>query len=319
MKFILTNAVQDRSLESVRRRFPGQIQRRPIIGSKPLPPGARRVLRLADLTHKVFYDICHHLKVGNIKFIQIGSRDPVDMNALGQRLGIPQAVEPAKALSPTPESLKESARAAVAAKDIRPNPQSFNEERMKKAKLYVAGRTPAQREKALALNVDDEIGWFIEDEYGKVFVPSSEMPLDDADKVVTATVGVVEVEITAGEDKVLGTDDDEVVLTAAPRNEEAEEVETSPDLLLEDIVGEVEEEEEVLGEDEFIVPEDFTEFLGTLKNKELFPILEMLGSPSGGKRKSVLVEEITEILAGSPDPVRARAAIAKAQSYRQEE
>jgi len=262
MRFILRNAVNNPALEANRRSHPGKVQRRPVIGGKPLPTGARRVFDRGQLTGPMLQEIAHHVEVGNITFIQVGKRGPVDMAALAEACGFTELFD--------------------AAED---------------APLEAVVPTPVVEEP-----------------------PSPVVDSDDSGKTVVAKVGIMQVEVTAGADGILGTDDDEVKVSSARKVAEPVPVE-EPELAeetadLEEVLEEEAEEEPA--EDEVVIPEDLEAYLSGLRNKELQPVLEMLGESSQGKKKSIMVDEIMFALLNDPDPVTARNAIAKAQSFREE-
>ena len=249
MRFILINAVRDRSLEKRRKSHPGKVQRRPVVGGKPLPSGGRRILLLSDITPKMLEDIRHHEEVGNIRFTEIGQRGPVDMGRLAERCGFAEG----------------------------------------------AGPTTEDRLRTLQTTIQER-----------------EAAVDDSEKVVSATVGVVNVKVTAGDDGALGTDDDEVEISSAMKADPPEEEEPE-EMDLEEVL---DEEEEELAEDEWELPDDFDDYLSGLRNKDLSVVLEMLDGSSGGKRKSVLVDEILEAFEVEDiDPMQAKAALAKALSF----
>ena len=285
MRFLLLNAVRDRSLESVRRKNPGKVQRRPLIGGKPLPPGARRVFLFSEFTPEIIGDIWTHQDYGNVKLIEVGKRGPVDMQALSDRLGFthPAADEP----------------------------------------------EPMIAEEGDVGELDD--GSEVEIPAGTEIAESDDAPPapepDDSEKVVKASVGVMQVEVTAGEDGILGTDDDEVKVSSAkaePEPEEESELvlpeDPEPMDLDEVLEPEPEAAPEEPAEDEFVVPDDFSDYLSGLKNRELAPVLTMLGGSAGGKKKSDLVTDIMSALgAADVDPTTARNAIEKAQSFGEQE
>ena len=252
MRFILLNAANDRRLAPLRRLHIGKMQRRPTIGGKPLPTGARRVLDRAQLTGPMLVEICHHVQVGNVRFIQVGKKEPLDFHALADACGFTGLFSAAEELVPP----------------------------------------------------------VVPDAEEPPFVEEPVLQADDSGKVVTARVGIVDVAVTAGDDGVLGTEDDEVVVSRAEPAEPAE-----PALDLEEILEEpvVEDSEDPLPEDEFAIPDGFEDFLSGKKNRALQPLLEMLGGVSTGKRKALLVSEIMEALHDEAvDPVAARKAIEKA-------
>lgn len=72
MRFLLRNAIRDARLEARRRRNMKLINRRPVIGGKPLPPGGTKFLRVHDLNPALLDEIEHHHNAGNVQLLMQG-------------------------------------------------------------------------------------------------------------------------------------------------------------------------------------------------------------------------------------------------------
>ena len=66
MAYTLINAVRDPALEPRRRRYPGKVCRRPVIGDEKLL-AARRLSR-QDITRQIAQEIAQHVRWGNVQF-----------------------------------------------------------------------------------------------------------------------------------------------------------------------------------------------------------------------------------------------------------
>src|SRR3990172_4860378 len=89
MRYMLRNVARDRSFERRRRSHPGETCMRPVIGGKPLPPGATRLLQPSDLSARVLEDIERHQAAGNVvlRAVGRGGREVV-IRELREQLGI---------------------------------------------------------------------------------------------------------------------------------------------------------------------------------------------------------------------------------------
>jgi hypothetical protein len=99
MRWLLRNVIRDLKFESRRRRNPGKISRRPMIGGKPLPPNGTRFLRLDDFNPKLLEEIEQHQEWGNVQLLKVG-RDggEQDIDELRAMLGfkvVPKEILPA--------------------------------------------------------------------------------------------------------------------------------------------------------------------------------------------------------------------------------
>jgi len=262
VRFILINALNDPTLEKRRSQYPGEVCRRPSIAGKPLGRGARRVILGEALNEKVLDQIEHHVKVGNVKFLQIGKVGNVDFAQLRKRLGFP----------------------VIPIEQLRKQPT--DDVRMAEAMIFVAAQTDEWRAKALARTLEHGSGWFIEDDWGIVFVPEPPVPLSEE------PVPVDEEPFVADEP-----------LVPPP----------SEPLDLDDIL-DPSEEEDAPEEPEFSVPDDLRERLGgaegPVTNPELREILALLGGTGKGKRKSELIDDIMDAINDpSVDVVQAQKAL----------
>lgn len=108
MRFLLRNAIRDQDLNRRRAANPSAVDRRPIIGGKPLPPAATRVLVLSDFTRALLDEIEHHHNVGNVQLLNVGmGGGVVDFAVLRAKLGFAQAATiptPTPATPPVPSA-----------------------------------------------------------------------------------------------------------------------------------------------------------------------------------------------------------------------
>lgn len=113
MRFFLRNVIRDRKFDAVRRQNPRKVQRRPVIGGKPLPPGGTKILRRHDFTPELLDEIEQHQEWGNVELLQAGrAGTPVNFEALRALLGFKKAAPPPKPkpLPPPPMQLKADMR-----------------------------------------------------------------------------------------------------------------------------------------------------------------------------------------------------------------
>ena len=91
MRYLLRNVVREAKLDSRRRAHPNLVNRRPMIGGKPLPPEATRFLMLPDFTPVMLNEIEDNQEVGNVQLLMVG-RDggEVSIPELRKQLGFPQ-------------------------------------------------------------------------------------------------------------------------------------------------------------------------------------------------------------------------------------
>lgn len=88
MRFLLRNAIRDIKLNRRRASHPGKISRRPMIGGKPLGPGATRPMNLSDFTPVLVAEIEQHQIYGNVQLLKIGrGGGEVDFDELRTQLG----------------------------------------------------------------------------------------------------------------------------------------------------------------------------------------------------------------------------------------
>jgi hypothetical protein len=87
MRLLVINAVGDPSTERTRRRFPGKVFQRPVIGTLPLAPAGRRVLPVEMLKPDLIDQLEYLVSIGNIKVLELGARSAVDFDELRRRMG----------------------------------------------------------------------------------------------------------------------------------------------------------------------------------------------------------------------------------------
>jgi len=99
MRWLLRNVIRDLKHEARRRRNPGKVCRRPIIGGKPLPPNGTRFLRLHDFTAKLLDEIDENQEAGNVQLLMVGREGgEQNIDELREQLGfkiVPKGFAPA--------------------------------------------------------------------------------------------------------------------------------------------------------------------------------------------------------------------------------
>ena len=101
MRWLLRNVIRDLKMEARRRRSPGKVCRRPIIGGKPLPPNGTRFLRLHDFTAKLLDEIDENQEAGNVQLLMVG-REGGEQNIDELRLQLGFKAKP-KDFAPAPK------------------------------------------------------------------------------------------------------------------------------------------------------------------------------------------------------------------------
>lgn len=102
-RYLLRNCIRDRALDKRRAQHPGKVTLRPIIGNKPLPAAASRILQTSDLTRTMLDEIEHHQGVGNVQLLNTSKGgNEVDISALRAELGWAPAVVPVVEIPPVP-------------------------------------------------------------------------------------------------------------------------------------------------------------------------------------------------------------------------
>jgi len=87
MRLLVINTVGEAATADLRRRHPGQVLQRPLLGGAPLV--GRRVLERGALTPLVVDRIEYLASIGNARAVEMGSRMPLDFDELRRRLGHP--------------------------------------------------------------------------------------------------------------------------------------------------------------------------------------------------------------------------------------
>ena len=86
MRLKVINALHERALEPTRRKFPGQILRRPVIGGRPLAPRHSRIFEHGALTAKTIDELEKFVSLGVIRVVWLGGPRFVDFDALRKQL-----------------------------------------------------------------------------------------------------------------------------------------------------------------------------------------------------------------------------------------
>jgi hypothetical protein len=230
MRLLVINTVGDPSTEHIRRRFPGKVFQRPVIGTLPLAPAGRRTLPVEMLKPDVVDQLEYLVSIGNIKVLELGSRMAVSFSDLRRRLGYTTPTQPEVVEPPALE-------------------------------------TP-----------------------GTAVPP--ETPVEPAVSPEEAPTPVLEVEPVAVEPAAV-TPDIDAVLAAVEEEAPAPVVDPEPGP----------------GE-KFDLPNDIDALLRGVKTKPLIAVLALFGKSGAGKSKAVLVDGVSDVLAGDPDPLLANRAVA---------
>lgn len=116
MRYMLRNVIRDPRFNKRRAANPGKINRRPVIGGKPLPPGGTKFLRVPNFTPQMLDEIEAHQKAGNVQLVLQGrTGGEVDIAALRQQLW------------PTDEATNDTAEEELAAEESDVTPDEEEE------------------------------------------------------------------------------------------------------------------------------------------------------------------------------------------------